>query len=152
MADQTEQVTQAQPTSAPTTPVQNKETTTTSTEQRSSRPTQRSTPQHRQRQGTGNYRGGGYQRNNRFNNNRRSSSFFQPRRKVCPVRIEEIDWKKVDSLRYFIGERGGIRPRRKTGANAKLQRKAAQAIKRARHMALLPFTGEHIRLMRNQRD
>lgn len=150
MTNQTEQVAQAPSTNAPEKPVENKGTTTASSEQKSSRPERRYSPQQRQRQ-----QSGGYQRNNRFNNNnnrRSSNSFFQPRRKVCPVRIEEIDWKKVDSLRYFIGERGGIRPRRKTGANAKLQRKAAQAIKRARHMALLPFTGEHIRLMRNQRD
>lgn len=101
-------------------------------------------PYSSQRQG-----GGGNYRSNNYGNR---EGYYTPRRKVCPVRISEIDWKNVDTLRYFIGERGGIRPRRKTGATAKLQRKAARAIKRARHMALLPFTGEHIRLMRNQRD
>jgi small subunit ribosomal protein S18 len=90
--------------------------------------------------------------NNYQGNYQKRNNMFPTRRKVCPIRIEEINWKKVDSLRYFIGEGGGIRPRRKTGATAKLQRKAAIAIKRARHMALLPFTAEHLRLMRNQRD
>ncbi len=97
----------------------------------------------------GGYRGN---RGGNRNNQNNSPSYVPARRKVCPVKIHEIDWKNVETLRYFIGERGGIRPRRKTGATAKLQRKAARAIKRARHMALLPFTGEHIRLMRNQRD
>lgn len=110
----------------------------------SSRPKRHSSSSRQQRGGRRNYQ----QRN--YRSNRRG--YFSSRRKVCPIRIEEIDWKKVDSLRYFIGEHGGIRPRRKTGATAKLQRKAAIAIKRARHMALLPFTGEHLRLMRHQRD
>lgn len=93
-----------------------------------------------------------YQQQQQNNFANKKAGFFPTRRKVCPIRIEEIDWKKIDSLRYFIGEGGGIRPRRKTGATAKLQRKAAIAIKRARQMALLPFTNEHLRLMRNQRD
>ena len=74
-------------------------------------------------------------------------NFFQGRRKVCPVRIEEVDWKKLDSLRYFVSESGSIRSRRKTGANAKLQRRVAVAVKRARHMALLPYTSEHVRVV-----
>jgi small subunit ribosomal protein S18 len=49
-------------------------------------------------------------------------------------------------LRQFVDDNGSIRPRRKTGANAKQQRRFAIAIKRARHMALLPFTGEHVRI------
>lgn len=118
------------------------DTSSKDTFNRSNRRSSSSRPQ--QRGGRRNYQ----QRN--YRSNRRG--YFSSRRKVCPIRIEEIDWKKVDSLRYFIGEHGGIRPRRKTGATAKLQRKAAIAIKRARHMALLPFTGEHLRLMRHQRD
>ncbi|NJN96528.1 MAG: 30S ribosomal protein S18 [Anaerolineales bacterium] len=72
--------------------------------------------------------------------------FFPGRRRVCPIKYEEVDWKNMDSLRYFVSDDGSIRPRRKTGANAKLQRKVAVMVKRARHMALLPYTGEHIRL------
>lgn len=73
--------------------------------------------------------------------------YFQGRRKVCPIKLEEISWKNLDALRYFVSENGSIRPRRKTGANAKIQRRAAAAIKRARHMALLPYTSEHVRVM-----
>ena len=82
-------------------------------------------------------RGGGF--------NKRGG-YFQGRRRVCPIKIEEVDWKNMDSLRYFVSDDGSIRPRRKTGANAKLQRKVAVAVKRARHMALLPYTGEHVRI------
>ncbi len=72
-------------------------------------------------------------------------TYFQGRRKVCPIKIEEVNWKNLDALRYFVNESGSIRSRRKTGANAKLQRRVAIAVKRARHMALLPFTGDHVR-------
>jgi small subunit ribosomal protein S18 len=76
----------------------------------------------------------------------RRGGYFQGRRRVCPIKYEEVDWKNLDSLRYFVSDDGSIRPRRKTGANAKLQRKVAVMVKRARHMALLPYTGEHIRI------
>ena len=64
------------------------------------------------------------------------------RKKVCYFtqnRIEHIDFKDVDLLRKFVTDRGKILPRRITGTSAKYQRKLAIAIKRARHMALLPF-------------
>jgi small subunit ribosomal protein S18 len=76
----------------------------------------------------------------------RRGGYFQGRRRVCPIKFEEVDWKNLDSLRYFVSDDGSMRPRRKTGANAKLQRKVAVMVKRARHMALLPYTGEHVRL------
>ncbi len=63
-------------------------------------------------------------------------------RKVCYFtqnHIEHIDFKDVDLLRKFVTDRGKILPRRVTGTSAKYQRKLAIAIKRARHMALLPF-------------
>lgn len=53
-----------------------------------------------------------------------------------------IDYKNVELLRRFISEDGKIRPRRQTGTCAKHQRELAVAIKRARHLALLQFTGE----------
>ncbi len=53
-----------------------------------------------------------------------------------------IDYKNVDLLRRFISEDGKIRFRRQTGTCAKHQRELAVAIKRARHLALLQFTGE----------
>lgn len=55
------------------------------------------------------------------------------------------NYKDVDTLRRFITDRAKIRPRRQTGLSAKNQRRLAQAIKRARHMALLPFTDEQTR-------
>lgn len=73
---------------------------------------------------------------------------FGPRRKVCIFcvdHIERIDYKDVGRLRRYISERGKIEPRRKTGTCAKHQRRLAIALKRARHIALLPFTTEHIR-------
>ncbi len=67
------------------------------------------------------------------------------RRKVCYFtqnKIENIDFKDVDLLKKFVTDRGKILPRRVTGTSAKYQRKLAIAIKRARHMALLPFVKE----------
>ena len=87
----------------------------------------------------------------RGGNFNRRGGYFPGRRRVCPIKIEEVNWKNLDSLRYFVSDDGGIRPRRKTGANAKLQRKVAVAVKRARHMALLPYTGEHIRISGSRR-
>lgn len=58
----------------------------------------------------------------------------------CAEKIKSVDYKQVDLLRRYITERGKIRPRRQTGACAKHQRMVSEAIKRARHMALLPFT------------
>lgn len=72
------------------------------------------------------------------------------RRKVCPFcadRVAVIDYKDVARLRRFLSERAKIEPRRKNGTCAKHQRQLATALKRARYMALLPYTAEHIRLM-----
>jgi len=73
---------------------------------------------------------------------------YIPRRKVCTFcvdRIDVIDYKRPDILRRFITDRGKITPRRRTGTCAKHQRRLAVAIKRARHLALLPYAAEHIR-------
>lgn len=101
-----------------------------------------------QRGGGGNYRGGGPDGDGGRGGpgGGKRGGFFQGRRRVCPIKYEEVDWKNMDSLRYFVSDDGSIRPRRKTGANAKLQRKVAVMVKRARHMALLPYTGEHVRI------
>jgi small subunit ribosomal protein S18 len=53
--------------------------------------------------------------------------------------IDEIDYKDIARLRRFLSERGKIDPRRKTSLSAKRQRALSVAIKRARHLALLPF-------------
>jgi small subunit ribosomal protein S18 len=57
----------------------------------------------------------------------------------CADKNTEIDYKQSDFLRRFVTEDGKIRPRRQTGTCAKHQRELATAIKRARHIALLPF-------------
>ncbi len=67
------------------------------------------------------------------------------RRKVCFFtvnKIAKIDYKDTDLLKRFISDRGKILPRRVTGTSARYQRELTVAIKRARHMALIPFSGE----------
>ncbi|MBO4400624.1 MAG: 30S ribosomal protein S18 [Selenomonadaceae bacterium] len=69
----------------------------------------------------------------------------RPRRKVCAFcvdKVEQIDYKDAAKLRRFITERGKILPRRISGNCAKHQRQVTLAIKRARNIALLPFTAE----------
>jgi len=69
----------------------------------------------------------------------------RPKRKVCSFcvdKVEEIDYKDVAKLRRYITERGKILPRRISGNCAKHQRQMTTAIKRARNVALLPFTCE----------
>ncbi|NLI90091.1 MAG: 30S ribosomal protein S18 [Epulopiscium sp.] len=57
-------------------------------------------------------------------------------------KIKNIDYKDVNTLRRFVSDRGKILPRRITGNSAKAQRKVTIAIKRARHLALLPYAQE----------
>lgn len=67
------------------------------------------------------------------------------RRKQCPFTssgFKSIDYKDTETLRRFITERGKILPRRITGVSSFFQKELTQAIKRARHMALLPFVAE----------
>ena len=64
----------------------------------------------------------------------------------CAENSKQIDYKQTDTLKRFLTERGQIRPRRKTGLCTKHQRRLSSAVKRSRFMALLPYTGEHIRL------
>jgi small subunit ribosomal protein S18 len=72
--------------------------------------------------------------------------FAHPREcQFCTDHNASIDYKNVDLLRRYVTEEGKIRPRRQTGACAKHQRALAVAIKRARHLALLPFSGEVLR-------
>ena len=64
------------------------------------------------------------------------------RKKVCSFcvdKIDYIDYKDSVKLRRFLSERGKILPRRTTGTGAKHQRQLTTAIKRARHLALLPY-------------
>jgi len=69
----------------------------------------------------------------------------RPRKKVCAFcvdKVEQIDYKDAAKLRRFTTERGKILPRRISGNCAKHQRQVTIAIKRARNIALLPFTAE----------
>ncbi len=73
---------------------------------------------------------------------------YTPRRRICQFcvdKVDHIDYKDVQLLERFLTEQGKIRARRKTGTCARHQRRLAMAIKRARHLALLPYTAEHIR-------
>ena len=75
----------------------------------------------------------------------RKDKIRRPRRKVCQCcvdKVENIDYKDVAALRHFVSERGKILPRRITGTCAKHQRKINLAIKRARAIALLPFSAD----------
>ena len=70
------------------------------------------------------------------------------RRRVCNFcvdKVEAIDYKDTGRFRRYISDRGKIEPRRKTGTCARHQRMLTTALKRARHVALLPYTAEHIR-------
>lgn len=73
---------------------------------------------------------------------------FPARRKVCAFCVDHldyIDYKDAGRLRRYVSERGKIEPRRKTGTCARHQRRLTIALKRARHIALLPFTAAHVR-------
>jgi small subunit ribosomal protein S18 len=72
---------------------------------------------------------------------------YMPKRKVCffcANKNEVIDYKNADRLRTYMSDRAKIEPRRRSGTCAKHQRALATAIKRARHLALLPYIPEHI--------
>ena len=85
-------------------------------------------------------------KNNRRNNRNNDDDFnpkFKKRKKVCPLCKDKnlvLDYKNPDQLRKFINEKGKILPRRATGTCAKHQREVAIEVKRARMMAVLPFT------------
>lgn len=69
----------------------------------------------------------------------------KPRKKVCQFCADKnkaIDYKDINRLKKYISERGKILPRRISGACAKHQRELTVAIKRARHIALIPYTTE----------
>ncbi len=85
--------------------------------------------------------------NKRNNNNRNNDEDYNPkfrkiRKKVCPLCSAQnlvLDYKNPDQLRKFVNEKGKILPRRATGACAKHQRDITIAVKRCRHIAMLPY-------------
>ncbi len=72
---------------------------------------------------------------------------FQRRRicAFCADKVENIDYKDINLLRRYVSDQGQIESRRRTGTCARHQRRLTTAIKRARNIALLPYTAEHIR-------
>ena len=73
---------------------------------------------------------------------------YAPKRKVCAFCADknaQINYKDPEKLRSYISDRAKIVPRRRTGTCAKHQRRLAVAIKRARHLALLPYVPAHMR-------
>lgn len=69
------------------------------------------------------------------------AEFYRKKKKVCQLCLgKDINYKDVDIIRRYINEKGKILPRRVTGACAKHQRVIAAEIKKARFMALVPFT------------
>jgi small subunit ribosomal protein S18 len=84
-----------------------------------------------------------------FDSGRRRSCNF------CKDKIEDVDYKDVATLRRYVSDRGKIKSRRTTGACRRHQRQVAEAVKRAREMALLPYvvalTGDEKRGRRRRR-
>lgn len=74
----------------------------------------------------------------RFGRGRRQCQF-------CAEQIKEVNYKNLDLLKRYVTEQGKIRSRRQTGTCAKHQRMLARAVKRARHMAMLPFAADRLR-------
>jgi len=84
---------------------------------------------------------------NNHSGKRQSFRYFSRPRdcQFCTDKNLKIDYKDYNFLKRFILDDGKIRPRRQTGTCARHQRELARAIKRARHIALLPFSGEVLR-------
>ncbi|MFN3829720.1 MAG: 30S ribosomal protein S18 [Tepidimonas ignava] len=86
------------------------------------------------------------QRNSANRPKRANSNPLFKRKKFCRFTVtgvEEVDYKDIDTLKDFIAENGKIIPARLTGTRAIFQRQVATAIKRARFLALLPYTDQH---------
>ena len=73
------------------------------------------------------------------------------RRVGSDVRLEDIDYKNVAMLSRFLDRRGRILSRRKTRVSAKMQRRIVREVKRARHMALVPYTADQTRIVRRRK-
>jgi len=89
----------------------------------------------------------GNNKKRRFNNNNGDEEFNpkfrKMRKKVCAMCANKelvLDYKNYDQMKKFVNEKGKILPRRATGACAKHQRQITVAVKRARHIAILPYT------------
>jgi small subunit ribosomal protein S18 len=86
------------------------------------------------------------QKPNRAKTRTWDKSKYTPKRRFCAFcadKVEVIDYKDPGKLRHYVSSRERIAPRRRTGTCAKHQRALSIAIKRARHLALLPFSPNH---------
>ena len=90
-----------------------------------------------------------FNRSDRRSGGGRGGPRFGPRgggrgrgRRFAELKLHEIDYRNERLLRKFVTERGKILPRRITGVSALYQRRVTRAVKRARHLALLPFVAE----------
>ena len=86
-------------------------------------------------------------KNNRNNNqdDNFNPKFRKMRKKVCPLCADKnlvLDYKNAEQLKKFVNDKGKILPRRATGACAKHQRDITLTVKRARQIAILPYTAE----------
>lgn len=82
-------------------------------------------------------------RNNRNNDEDFNPKFRKVRKKVCALCANKdlvLDYKNADQMKKYVNEKGKILPRRATGACAKHQRDITLAVKRARHIAILPYS------------
>ena len=82
-------------------------------------------------------------KNNRNNDDDFNPKFRKARKKVCTLCSDKnfvLDYKNPEQLKKFVNEKGKILPRRATGACAKHQREITLAVKRARHIAILPYS------------
>ena len=85
-------------------------------------------------------------KNGKDKKDRNSSRNLFKRRKFCRFSAEKVEWidyKDIDVLKEFVGENGKMMPARITGTKSHYQRQLTTAIKRARFLALLPFTDLH---------
>ena len=83
------------------------------------------------------------ERGERSSGGRRPSGGGARRKKTCPFSVDNapvIDYKDLDMLKRYVSDRGKMMPSRITGVSAKYQRQLTTAIKRARQLALLPYT------------
>ena len=82
----------------------------------------------------------------KFDKRRPQQNPLFKRKKFCrftAANVEQVDYKDVDTLKDFVQENGKIMPARLTGTKAHYQRQVDTAIKRARYLALLPYTDLH---------
>ena len=90
------------------------------------------------------------QHGKKYNNNKNSDDDFNPRLKkarkkiclLCSDKTFVLDYKNGEQLKKFVNDKGKILPRRTTGACAKHQRHITETVKRARHIAILPYSTE----------